>query len=131
MVSVKIRHGSVLIRHPNSAARDEEFEASSLSFDTKNEAYSWLTSNPVYNTNKSGNFSSRGNDKSRMPITTTTNTNTVGHRIYYHSDTSSNETPSSNVTSSDGLSSDKTYYDDSTKKPKTTPSKGPIKELLK
>ncbi|GKF29233.1 hypothetical protein Tco_0095575, partial [Tanacetum coccineum] len=84
MVSVEIRHGSVLIRHPNSAARDEEFEASSLSFDTKNEAYSWLTSNPVYNTNKSGNFSSRGNDKSRMPITTTTNTNTVGHRIYYH-----------------------------------------------
>lgn len=59
MVSVEIGHGSVLIRHPNSAAREEESEASSLSFDTKNEAYS---------TNKSGNFSSRGNDKSKMQV---------------------------------------------------------------
>ncbi|KAK9068039.1 hypothetical protein SSX86_012150 [Deinandra increscens subsp. villosa] len=59
MVSVEIGHGSVLIRHPNSTAREEESEASSLSVDTKNEAYSRLTTLPVYNPNKGGNFSSR------------------------------------------------------------------------
>ncbi|KAI3756570.1 hypothetical protein L1987_56391 [Smallanthus sonchifolius] len=58
MVSVEIGHGSVLIRHPNSMAREEESEASSLSVDTKNEAYSRLTTLPVYNANKGGNFSS-------------------------------------------------------------------------
>jgi hypothetical protein len=46
MVSVEIGHGSVLIRHPSSIAREEESEASSLSFDNKqflsNEAYSHL-----------------------------------------------------------------------------------------
>ncbi|KAL9242757.1 hypothetical protein vseg_016726 [Gypsophila vaccaria] len=35
MVSVEIGHGSVLIRHPSSMARDEESEASSLSVDNK------------------------------------------------------------------------------------------------
>lgn len=35
MVSVEIGHGSVLIRHPNSAVREEESEASSLSVDNK------------------------------------------------------------------------------------------------
>ncbi|KAK9716293.1 hypothetical protein RND81_06G223700 [Saponaria officinalis] len=35
MVSVEIGHGSVLIRHPSSMAREEESEASSLSVDTK------------------------------------------------------------------------------------------------
>lgn len=35
MVSVEIGHGSVLIRHPNSIAREEESEASSLSVDNK------------------------------------------------------------------------------------------------
>lgn len=44
MVSVEIGHGSVLIRHPSSIARDEESEASSLSVENKqysaNEAYS-------------------------------------------------------------------------------------------
>ncbi|KAI7743412.1 hypothetical protein M8C21_014039, partial [Ambrosia artemisiifolia] len=59
MVSVEIGHGSVLIRHPNSAAREEESEASSLSVDTKNEAYSRFTTLPVYNPNRGGNFSSR------------------------------------------------------------------------
>ncbi|MFS7927800.1 putative transcription factor C2C2-GATA family [Helianthus anomalus] len=59
MVSVEIGHGSVLIRHPNSAAREEESEASSLSVDTKNEAYSRFTTLPVYNANLGGNFSSR------------------------------------------------------------------------
>ncbi|KAJ0769704.1 putative transcription factor C2C2-GATA family [Helianthus annuus] len=61
MVSVEIGHGSVLIRHPNSVAREEESEASSLSVDTKNEAYSRFTNTtlPVYNANKGGNFSSR------------------------------------------------------------------------
>ncbi|GKB18558.1 hypothetical protein Tco_0852481, partial [Tanacetum coccineum] len=47
------------------------------------------------------------------------------------SDTSFNETPSSDDTSSDGPSSDETYYYDLIKKPKTTPRKGPTKELLK
>ncbi|XP_076911697.1 GATA transcription factor 27-like isoform X1 [Bidens hawaiensis] len=59
MVSVEIGHGSVLIRHPNSTTRDEESEASSLSVDTKNEAYSRFTTLPVYNANRGGNFSSR------------------------------------------------------------------------
>ncbi|XP_030533502.1 GATA transcription factor 26-like [Rhodamnia argentea] len=35
MVSVEIGHGSVLIRHPSSIAREEESEASSLSVDNK------------------------------------------------------------------------------------------------
>ncbi|KAL9231169.1 hypothetical protein vseg_006426 [Gypsophila vaccaria] len=35
LVSVEIGHGSVLIRHPSSMAREEESEASSLSFDNK------------------------------------------------------------------------------------------------
>ncbi|KAL4565732.1 hypothetical protein LXL04_029835 [Taraxacum kok-saghyz] len=59
MVSVEIGHGSVLMRHPNSTTREEESEASSLSVDTKNEAYSRISSFPVYNANKNGNFSSR------------------------------------------------------------------------
>ncbi|KAI3828921.1 hypothetical protein L1987_03032 [Smallanthus sonchifolius] len=59
MVSVEIGHGSVLIRHPNSTAREEESEASSLSVDTKNEVYSRFTTLPVYNANRGGNFSSR------------------------------------------------------------------------
>nr|GEX20075.1 hypothetical protein [Tanacetum cinerariifolium] len=47
------------------------------------------------------------------------------------SDTSSDETHSFDDTSSDGPSSDETYYDDSKKKPKSTHTKGPTKELLK
>ena len=47
MVSVEIGHGSVLIRHPSSIAREEESEASSISVDNKfcrtDEGYS----NPV------------------------------------------------------------------------------------
>ena len=35
MVSVEIGHGSILIRHPSSIARDEESEASSVSVDNK------------------------------------------------------------------------------------------------
>ncbi|KAK9698844.1 hypothetical protein RND81_08G135300 [Saponaria officinalis] len=35
LVSVEIGHGSVLIRHPSSMAKEEESEASSLSFDNK------------------------------------------------------------------------------------------------
>lgn len=68
MVSVEIGHGSVLIRHPKSAAREEESEASSLSVDNKNEAYSWLTSLPVYDASKSGKISSRGINNSKMPM---------------------------------------------------------------
>ncbi|GJS94610.1 hypothetical protein Tco_0801578, partial [Tanacetum coccineum] len=47
------------------------------------------------------------------------------------SDTSFDETPSSDDRSSGGPSSDETYYDDSTKKPKTTARKGPTKDSLK
>ncbi|XP_071725071.1 GATA transcription factor 26-like [Rutidosis leptorrhynchoides] len=62
MVSVEIGHGSVLIRHPNSSAREEESEASSLSIDTKNEAYSWMTSN------KDRNLLSKRAEKSIMSL---------------------------------------------------------------
>lgn len=69
MVSVEIGHGSVLMRHPNSMTREEESEASSLSVDTKNEAYSCLTTLPVYNANKGGgNFSSRRVDSAKKSI---------------------------------------------------------------
>ncbi|KHN28468.1 GATA transcription factor 26 [Glycine soja] len=51
MVSVEIGHGSILIRHPSSIARDEESEASSLSVDNKqclmNEAYSFSSTIPM------------------------------------------------------------------------------------
>ncbi|GJT21865.1 hypothetical protein Tco_0891802 [Tanacetum coccineum] len=46
-------------------------------------------------------------------------------------DTSYDETPSFDDTSSNGSSSDETYYEDSTKKSKITARKCPIKELLK
>lgn len=63
MVSVEIGHGSMLIRHPSSIAREEESEASSLSFDNKqlpsNEAYSRLT------TTLSENISYKGVDFQR------------------------------------------------------------------
>ncbi|XP_050228182.1 GATA transcription factor 26 isoform X2 [Mercurialis annua] len=56
MVSVEIGHGSVLIRHPSTIARDEESEASSLSVENKpystNEAYSHSAGIRVHNENK-------------------------------------------------------------------------------
>ncbi|KAL4384311.1 hypothetical protein GQ457_15G010850 [Hibiscus cannabinus] len=56
MVSVEIGHGSVLIRHPSSIARDEESEASSLSVENKqysvNEAYSHSSSFLGYSDSK-------------------------------------------------------------------------------
>lgn len=58
MVSVEIGHGSVLIRHPSSIARDEESEASSLSVENKysiNEAYSRSLKLPVNNEIKTVN----------------------------------------------------------------------------
>ena len=68
MVSVEIGHGSILIRHPSSIARDEESEASSLSVDNKqclmNEAYSFSSTIPLYSSDHSGmNFSSYGIEK--------------------------------------------------------------------
>lgn len=66
MVSVEIGHGSVLMRHPSSIAREEESEASSISVDNKqfsvNEAYSESSVLPVhYETeNKVVNFSTLG-----------------------------------------------------------------------
>ncbi|KAL6985889.1 hypothetical protein U1Q18_019262 [Sarracenia purpurea var. burkii] len=71
MVSVEIGHGSVLIRHPSSIAREEESEASSLSVDNKqhplNEAYSHLTARPVNTDNKSSKFPAPGIEKSKKP----------------------------------------------------------------
>lgn len=62
MVSVEIGHGSVLIRHPSSIAREEESEASSLSVDNKqfpaNEAYSCSAVPPVHNGSKVVSFPS-------------------------------------------------------------------------
>uniref|UniRef100_A0A5B7A283 Uncharacterized protein n=1 Tax=Davidia involucrata TaxID=16924 RepID=A0A5B7A283_DAVIN len=71
MVSVEIGHGSVLIRHPSSIAREEESEASSLSVDNKpyhvNEAYSRLTTLPVHNDNKGVNFPTLEIEKIKKP----------------------------------------------------------------
>jgi hypothetical protein len=54
MVSVEIGHGSMLIRHPSSIVKEEESEASSLSFDHKhhfsNQDYSQF--NPHFVNNK-------------------------------------------------------------------------------
>lgn len=68
MVSVEIGHGSILIRHPSSIAREEESEASSLSVENKrhppNEAYSHLAALPVDIYKRKGtNFSSLGIEK--------------------------------------------------------------------
>lgn len=74
MVSVEIGHGSVLIRHPSTIARDEESEASSLSVDNKlhpvNEAYSRLNPFPVHNNNfnKGVDIPSLGIEKNKKPI---------------------------------------------------------------
>ncbi|KAK3023236.1 hypothetical protein RJ639_043348 [Escallonia herrerae] len=69
MVSVEIGHGSVLIRHPSSIAREEESEASSLSVENKphpiNEAYSQLTILPVRNENKGVNFPIPGLERTK------------------------------------------------------------------
>lgn len=71
MVSVEIGHGSVLIRHPSSIAREEESEASSLSIDNKlysmNEAYSRLITLPVNIDKKGVNFPSPGMD-TKKPV---------------------------------------------------------------
>lgn len=73
MVSVEIGHGSMLIRHPSSIARDEESEASSLSVDNKqcllNEAYSCYGSIPMFSDCGGMNFSSQGVGKVRNSAT--------------------------------------------------------------
>ncbi|XP_057510088.1 GATA transcription factor 26-like [Actinidia eriantha] len=72
MVSVEIGHGSVLIRHPSSIAREEESEASSLSVDNNlnslKEAYSCLAAHPVHIDNKGAKFPSPGIEKSKKPV---------------------------------------------------------------
>ncbi|KAL2321523.1 hypothetical protein Fmac_025902 [Flemingia macrophylla] len=69
MVSVEIGHGSILIRHPSSIARDEESEASSLSVDNKqclmNEAYSCSGTIPKHCDRTGMNISSHGIEKIR------------------------------------------------------------------
>ncbi|XP_057976734.1 GATA transcription factor 26 [Malania oleifera] len=71
MVSVEIGHGSVLIRHPSSIAREEESEASSLSVDNKlypaNEAYSVSVALPVHTDKKGVSFASAETEKIKKP----------------------------------------------------------------
>ncbi|XP_059657660.1 GATA transcription factor 26-like isoform X2 [Cornus florida] len=71
MVSVEIGHGSVLIRHPSSIAREDESEVSSLSVNNKplpaNEAYSRLTILPVNVDNKGANFQHTGIEEIKKP----------------------------------------------------------------
>ncbi|KAK1372303.1 GATA transcription factor 26 [Heracleum sosnowskyi] len=70
-VSVEIGHGSVLIRHPSSIAREEESEASSLSVSNKpcpaNEACSQFTTLCNRTLNKFDNFSSAEIKEMRLP----------------------------------------------------------------
>ncbi|KAK6947516.1 ASX, DEUBAD domain [Dillenia turbinata] len=70
MVSVEIGHGSVLIRHPSSIAREEESEASSLSVDNKaylvNDAYSCSATLPVHD-HKGADLRSLGIQKMKRP----------------------------------------------------------------
>ncbi|EEF31151.1 GATA transcription factor 26 [Ricinus communis] len=72
MVSVEIGHGSVLIRHPSSIARDEESEASSLSVENKqcstNEAYSHSLGLLVHIGNKNIHTPSLLIEKAKNPI---------------------------------------------------------------
>lgn len=72
MVSVEIGHGSVLIRHPSSIAREEESEGSSLSVENKqystNEAYSRSLTFPEHNYNIGNNFSNTSMDKAKNTI---------------------------------------------------------------
>ncbi|CAL0312291.1 unnamed protein product [Lupinus luteus] len=67
MVSVEIGHGSILIRHPTTVAREEESEASSHSVDNKqclmSEAYSCSGGIPVCSDWNAMNFSSQGVSK--------------------------------------------------------------------
>ncbi|KAL2926678.1 GATA transcription factor 26 [Bienertia sinuspersici] len=67
MVSVEIGHGSVLIRHPSSFAREEESEASSLSVDYKpckaDDSYSNPASMLLLNDSKSVSNTCFGMDK--------------------------------------------------------------------
>lgn len=69
MVSVEIGHGSVLIRHPSSFAREEESEASSLSVENKlcraDDGYSTPASMLLLNDSKSMSRSSLGTEKFR------------------------------------------------------------------
>lgn len=71
MVSVEIGHGSVLIRHPSSIARDEESEASSLSVENKqystSEAYSQTVTVPVHNETINSNIQSIVIEKATNP----------------------------------------------------------------
>ncbi|WOG85782.1 hypothetical protein DCAR_0104975 [Daucus carota subsp. sativus] len=71
VVSVEIGHGSVLIRHPNSVARDEESEASSFSVYNKphpaNEACSEFITLRNHTLNRFNNFSSAEIEGKKQP----------------------------------------------------------------
>lgn len=72
MVSVEIGHGSILMRHPSSIAREEESEASSVSVDNKqyllNEVYSAHSATVlVCNENKGLNFPTPRIERTKNP----------------------------------------------------------------
>ncbi|KAF9625441.1 hypothetical protein IFM89_022838 [Coptis chinensis] len=72
MVSVEIGHGSILMKHPNSVAREEESEASSFTTDSKsnvvNEVHSGSTSLPVYVDTKNTKLPSLPLDEIRKSV---------------------------------------------------------------
>ncbi|KAL8106949.1 GATA transcription factor 26-like isoform X2 [Apium graveolens] len=71
VVSVEIGHGSVLMRHPSSIAREEESEASSFSVYKKphpaNEACSEFITLPHHTLNRFDNFSSAEIERKKKP----------------------------------------------------------------
>ncbi|RDX88593.1 GATA transcription factor 26 [Mucuna pruriens] len=92
MVSVEIGHGSILIRHPSSIARDEESEASSLSVDNKqcllNEAYSCSGTIPVHSDRSGMNFSFHGVEKSRNSAGQIMQQEQLGRHVFPNQDKS-------------------------------------------
>lgn len=69
MVSVEIGYGGVLIKHPSSIVREEESEASSLTFDNKfcraDEGYSHPASTLMLNDSKSMSNDLSGSEKGK------------------------------------------------------------------
>lgn len=88
MVSVEIGHGSILIRHPNSIAREEESEASSLSVDNKqclmSEAYSYSGTIPMHSDSSGMNFSSQGVEKVRKSAGHTIQLEQLERHVFLH-----------------------------------------------
>ncbi|KAL5724030.1 hypothetical protein ACHQM5_007344 [Ranunculus cassubicifolius] len=72
MVSVEIGHGSILMKHPNSVARDEESEASSFTVENRsnivNEVYSGFTNPSVRADYYNVNISTGGVEQIKKPM---------------------------------------------------------------